>query len=162
MKNSHKLSIALMSAVAIIASVQPIAVVAISTKVPSEFVVTQAKAEDLLIQGNEKHKKGDYQGAVAAYTQAIELNPNYAEAYYNRGFTRAKLGDKQGALADYNEALRINPNYAKAYYNRGAIGNSLGEKAGAIQDFQKAAELFQKQGDQSNYQKAVDNLKKIQ
>ena len=30
-------------------------------------------------------KKGDYNRAIADYTQAIELNPNYVEAYNNRG-----------------------------------------------------------------------------
>jgi tetratricopeptide (TPR) repeat protein len=49
-------------------------------------------------------EKGDYQGAIAAYSQAIVLNPNYVEAYNRRGIARRALGDNKGALADFNEA----------------------------------------------------------
>ncbi|MFS8118818.1 MAG: tetratricopeptide repeat protein, partial [Microcoleus sp.] len=68
----------------------------------------------------------------------------------------------ESAIADFNEALRINPNYALAYANRGNIRAKLGDKEAAIQDFQKAADLFQKQGDQDSYQKAIDTLKRLQ
>ena len=72
---------------------------------------TDPKAEAFFIQGNDNYEKGDYQGALAAYSQAIVLNPNYVEAYNRRGIARRALGDNKGALADYNAALRINPNY---------------------------------------------------
>ena len=52
-------------------------------------------------------------------TKAIELNPNYAKAYYNRGIAKFDLQDYKGAIADYTKAIELNPNYAKAYYNRG-------------------------------------------
>jgi tetratricopeptide (TPR) repeat protein len=83
-------------------------------------------------------------------------------AYNNRGLARYRLGDKQGAVADYNQALRIDPNHVNAYYNRGLARRGLGDKQGAIQDFQKAADLYQKQGDKDNYQKAINHLKKLQ
>ncbi|MEG4580244.1 tetratricopeptide repeat protein [Microcoleus sp. MON1_C5] len=99
------------------------------------------KAEDLFIRGEQKYEKGDYQGAIATYTQAIALNPNYAQAYHNRGNARSKLGDNQGAVADYNQALRINPNYAKAYYNRGISRSELGDNQGAVADYNQALRI---------------------
>ena len=36
-------------------------------------------------------------GAIADYNKAIELNPNYAEAYYNRGSEKSDLKDYDGA-----------------------------------------------------------------
>ena len=158
----NKLQLALIGAVAISAIAQPTAVFAISVQVPSASVVAATKAEDFLIQGEEKDEKGDYQGAIAAYTQAILLSPNYAEAYNGRGNARYRLGDYKAAVADFNEALRINPNYAKAYNSRGNVRAELGDKQGAIQDFQKAADLFQNQGDKNNYQKALNNLRRLQ
>jgi tetratricopeptide (TPR) repeat protein len=100
----NKRTIALIGAVAISAIAQPTAVFAISVQVPSASVVAGTKAEDFLIQGEEKYEKEDYQGAIAAYTQAIVLNPNYAEAYNGRGNARYRLGDHKGAVADFNEA----------------------------------------------------------
>ncbi len=57
--------------------------------------------------GNEKFALGDYQGAIADYTQAISLKPDYASAYINRGVVKSALGDKQGAIADLQEAARL-------------------------------------------------------
>jgi tetratricopeptide (TPR) repeat protein len=104
MNFSHQISLALIGAVAISAIAQPIPVVVISAKVPSASVAAGTKAENFFIQGNEKYQKGDYQGALAAYNQAIVLNPNYAQAYNNRGSARRTLGDGKGAVADYNQA----------------------------------------------------------
>ncbi|MEI6444370.1 MAG: tetratricopeptide repeat protein, partial [Nostocales cyanobacterium ELA583] len=78
---------------------------------------------------------------IQDYNQALKINPNYADAYYNRGLTRDDLGDKQAAIQDYNQALKINPNYADAYNNRGILRAKLGDKQGAIQDYNQALKI---------------------
>jgi tetratricopeptide (TPR) repeat protein len=108
---------------------------------PPEKVVTAPKADDFFIQGVDKQNKGDNQGAIIAYNEAIRLNPNLAEAYNNRGNVRNDLGDKQGAIDDYTLAIKINPNLAEAYYNRGIVRNELGDKPGAIDDFNLAIKI---------------------
>src|SRR5437016_5330741 len=94
-------------------------------------------------QANEYFKRGtdllnnqkDYDGAIANLTKAIELNGNYAEAYYNRGLARRQKGDIDGAIADYTAALRINPKYAEAHLAR-AIARELNvDQDGAILDY---------------------------
>jgi tetratricopeptide (TPR) repeat protein len=136
-KTGFNLGIPINTSLRLLASSQ----VDLGVKVPSVPVATGPKADDFFIQGGDKYQKGDYQGAVAAYNQAIQLNPNYAEAYNNRGNARDELGDKQGAIADFNEALRINPNDAYAYYNRGLTRSELGDKQGAIADFNEALRI---------------------
>ena len=42
-------------------------------------------AEKYFKLGVEKYNKKDYQGAIADYDKAIELNPKYFDAYYKRG-----------------------------------------------------------------------------
>ncbi len=113
----------------------------VGVKVSSASVATEAKAEDFFIQGNDKYEKGDYQGALAAYSQAIVLNPNYVEAYNRRGIARRALGDNQAAIADVNEALRINPSDALAYYDRGIARVRLGEFQDAIADYSEALRI---------------------
>ena len=57
-------------------------------------------AEAYFIAGNEKSKSGDYKGAIADYTAAIRLKPDFARAYYNRGETKDKLGQISEATSD--------------------------------------------------------------
>ncbi len=52
--------------------------------------------------------------AVPYFTQAIQANPGYYEAYFNRGLCFEILGDVIKAQNDYQTALKIKPGYAKA------------------------------------------------
>ncbi|TAG93334.1 MAG: tetratricopeptide repeat protein [Oscillatoriales cyanobacterium] len=145
-KTGFNLGIPINTSLRLLASSQ----VDVGVKVPSAPVATGPKADDFYIQGEEKSNKGDYQGAVAAYTQAIQLNPNYADAYINRGNALDILGNKQSALDDYNQALRINPNLANAYLGRGGIRLILGDKQGAIDDFNQVVQTNPNDADSYN------------
>jgi tetratricopeptide (TPR) repeat protein len=62
---------------------------------------------------------GDKNGAIADYTKAIEINPQYAKAYYNRGIVKKDLGDKAMVpLRIIAKAIEVNPQDAEAYFNR--------------------------------------------
>lgn len=54
----------------------------------------------------------DYQSAIANYNKALEIDPNYAKAYNNRGLTRIEQQDYPAALADFDKGISINPSYA--------------------------------------------------
>jgi tetratricopeptide (TPR) repeat protein len=51
--------------------------------------------------------KGDYDGAIADSTKAIELKPNYAEAYADRGLTKLGQGKDAEAQQDLDTALKL-------------------------------------------------------
>ena len=53
---------------------------------------------------NTKVKKKDYLGAINDYSKAIELEPDFAEAYFNRGLTRIFLDDMEGGSLDLSKA----------------------------------------------------------
>ena len=99
-------------------------------------------AEDYFYNGYNKLKlKQDYYGAIQDFTKAIELNPNFAASYYNRGWTKQKLTDYYGAVEDYTKSIELNPDYADAYNNRSNARNNLGDHNGALEDGEKAIEL---------------------
>ena len=59
--------------------------------------------------GRAYAKKGDYDKAIADYTEAIRLDPKNAEAYCNRGHAYEEKGDYDKAIADCTEAIRLDP-----------------------------------------------------
>ena len=81
----------------------------------------------LLITGVIAKYDLEIKGAIEDFNKAIEINPQYAEAFNNRGIVKYNLGDKQGAIKDYNKAIEINPQYADAFNNRGQCKDNLGD-----------------------------------
>ena len=102
---------------------------------------TNPLATNFYNSGVEKYEKDDYQGAIADWSKAIEINPKYAYAYSNRGSAKDELGDYQGAIADYTKALEINPQDASAYLNRGIARELLNDLEGACDDWRKSVNL---------------------
>lgn len=121
-------------------------------------------AEEYIEQGiqkadNEYVKYKTYKEAYDLFNKAIELDPNNAKAYYNRGLAnynfirRGQYIQEKGEdptsfdnnyykpISDFTKAIEINPNYAKAYYNRGVIYKYLEEYLKAIADFTKYINL---------------------
>ena len=47
--------------------------------------------------------------AIALFDEAIELNPNFAEAYKERGRAKLLNGDKDGSVEDMKKSLELNP-----------------------------------------------------
>jgi len=78
---------------------------------------------------------------MQGYDKAIQLKPDFADAYYNRGNALKNLGQLDEALKDYDKAIQLKPDYAKAYNNRGAGLQDLGRLNGAVQSYDKAIQL---------------------
>ena len=55
----------------------------------------------------EKGNNGDHYGAISDYTKAIEINPNYALSFANRGSSKEEIGDMKGACADWRKASSL-------------------------------------------------------
>lgn len=101
-----------------------------------------AQAEDFLREGIQKYARGDYQGAIADYIQAIRLSPDNANTYINRGNARGRLKDHEGAIKDYTQAIRLNPDNAFAYAFRGNTRHYiLKDYQGAIEDYTQTIRL---------------------
>jgi tetratricopeptide (TPR) repeat protein len=97
--------------------------------------------------------------AVADYTSAIELDPQYAKAYNNRGNARASLGDEERALQDYDTALELDDSLVLAYFNRGLIHYRLGEYEDAIADLGMYLELVPEAEDRAQVEDFIEQLR---
>src|SRR5262249_41820524 len=68
-------------------------------------------AQAYLQRGDNSAERHDYERAIADYTQAIHLQPDYAEAYNNRGYAYYWQGQYPNAIADYDRAIALRPLY---------------------------------------------------
>ena len=98
---------------------------------------------------------GNNKGDFANYDNPIRLNPNDAEAYFNRGKVKSKSGQYFAALADYDSVIRLKPDHADAYLNRGMIKEKLGQYNDALKDFASAIRI------KPNYAEAYYNRGKV-
>ena len=92
-------------------------------------------------QGNFLIMLGQIDKAIEAYSHAIELNPDNAEAYNNRGGAYDIKGETDRAIEDFNKAIDLKPDDTIPYNNRGGAYSDKGEYNRAIEDCNKAMEL---------------------
>jgi tetratricopeptide (TPR) repeat protein len=62
---------------------------------------------------------GNYRKAVEAFSRVIDLTPDSAHAYNNRGVAYSELGNYRLAIRDYNRAIGIDPDDVMFRFNRG-------------------------------------------
>ncbi len=85
----------------------------------------------------------DNDNAFEDYNKAIELNPEYAMAYQNRGTLYQSYWFKYDkAMDDYNKAIKLNPEFALAYFNRASLKWYMGDLKGALADYNKMLSDF--------------------
>ena len=119
-------------------------------------------AHEYYLMGNECILKAhDARAAIANFDKAIELCPEYTEAWIRKGVTLFDEDRTDEAEACLNEAVRQRPNEFKAVYNRGKLylfGDRLEE---ALADLDKATSLKpQHSGAHSYFAEALEKTGK--
>ena len=66
-------------------------------------------------------KQGRLDKAINYFSEALRLNPEFAEAHNNLGVVLARLGKFEDAGVHFREALRIKPGYVHAKNNLNKI-----------------------------------------
>ncbi|WP_449416995.1 CHAT domain-containing protein [Phormidium nigroviride] len=113
-----------------------------STSQPAatEIEISQ-DAVELFNQATELWKSGDYQSAIALCEQAIQIQPNYAAAWYRKGTVLNDLGHYSEAIAAYDKSLEFEPNYDYPWYGKGITLYNLERYIEAIAAFDQALEI---------------------
>lgn len=86
-------------------------------------------------------QKVSVSSALGSFEQAIQLDPKYAEAYFNLASTYAnEPGKEDEAEKNFRKALEVDPQYQKAHFGIGWFYLSKKRNADlAVQHFEKAA-----------------------
>lgn len=100
-------------------------------------------AEEWFKRGDDlyKNKNYYYTEAINAYSKAIELNPNYYEAYLKRASIYVEKYDERKALEDLNRMIELKPNVLEPYYLRANVLAKLKKYDLAIADYDKTLAL---------------------
>lgn len=138
----------------------------------SETLMEDSKRKAEAVKCYNKGVIADLPEKIEYYSRAIELNPEYANAYNNRGNVYRRLENYERAIEDYNKATELKPDYALAYNNRGIAYRHLKNYSRAIEDYNKAIEI--KPDDASpylnlaeihiitgQYEKTLETIKKL-
>ena len=98
----------------------------------------QLNDKDCFQQGSLSFNQSNFKDAIGWYDLAIEINPNYFEAYGDRGACKANLGQYEGAILDYQKAEELGMKTSLLYSNWGYSYYQLKEIDNALNYFEKA------------------------
>jgi len=116
-------------------------------------------ALDFNNQAIKAYNSQQYKDAEKAFKKAIELDPNYAEAYANLGALYAKFKEYDKAIKLYQESIKRKPSYAGAYTNLGNALNKTARHEEAVYFHKMAISLDDKSANHfSNCASAYKNL----
>jgi len=97
--------------------------------------------KDLFKEGNKKYIKGDYKGAIKAFSKLIEIEPNNIYAHINLGIAKMDLGNYISAIDYFTKAIELDSENADAYKNRALAYYSLDKEDEALLDYKKSTQL---------------------
>jgi tetratricopeptide (TPR) repeat protein/4-amino-4-deoxy-L-arabinose transferase-like glycosyltransferase len=95
-------------------------------------------AEVAVNMGSAQLAMGKTGDAIEHFTEALQKQPQMAEALNDLGLAYARKGDFNRAVECYRQALAIRPSYAQAHINLGAVYADLGNFAEAIAHYHEA------------------------
>jgi tetratricopeptide (TPR) repeat protein len=117
------------------------------------------EAEEHFWQGIEYRRQDKNDLAMEEFTKAIELNPDYDLAYYNRALLYYFDGDLDRSLAEYNKALELRPDNPYWTYERGFLHARLGHREKAIADLERSLNLGLVGSDKQRVEDALAQLR---
>ena len=116
----------------------------------SEAIVTYRRAIDqrpdypearlnlAVLLGEEQETREE---AYRLYEQTIRLDPNYAQAHFNRGVLRINDGKPAEAAQDFERTVAIDPKHTKAWFNLGLLASRRDDTEKAANAYGHAVEV---------------------
>ena len=88
------------------------------------------------------YREKNFSKALEVINKVIKINPNFAEAYNEKGGALNELKKLESSIKCYDQAIKINPSYAHAYYNKGVVLQSLRKLESAIESYDQAIKII--------------------
>ncbi len=104
-----------------------------------------AAAKDYYKKANQFIDAGYPKEAIGLLDLAIEKDPTFFAAHYNRGVVNFLIKDYKNAIADFSRAISVDPKNSTAYASRGEVYETMKDGEKALNDYKKAAQLGSKE-----------------
>ncbi|HEY9813110.1 MAG TPA: tetratricopeptide repeat protein [Candidatus Sericytochromatia bacterium] len=104
-------------------------------------IINFSNATELYQRGKALAELNKYEDALNAYQKAINLKPEYLEAWLAKGKMLLALKRDQDALTAYEQAIQIKQDTVEAWVGRGYALESLQKYQDAIDAFEKAIQI---------------------
>ena len=114
--------------------------VPLSAFTPNVNVKNRTK-EEWLDEGNRLYNIGQFQDALQAFENAIQIDPTFADAYEGKTSALCALGRYQEALNSVETALKLDPSYAASYNDKGDILYEFKSYTDALGYYEHALQL---------------------
>jgi len=105
---------------------------------PSEPKRAAPGATAALRLGVAYAERGEYAKAVAAFREALRLEPDLGEAWAGLGLIYDKLGQREPAITAFREVVRLEPDHAVAWCNLGVLYRRQNQDDLAAQSYREA------------------------
>jgi tetratricopeptide (TPR) repeat protein len=92
-------------------------------------------------KGSSLFHQSNFTDAIVQFDKAINLNPNYTDAYLDRGASKANLGQYEGAISDYQKAEELGLKTSILYSNWGYAYYQLKQPDKARTYLERALEI---------------------
>ena len=93
-------------------------------------------------EGGVHYLNRDYDQAIVSYQRAVELDPNFRNAFHGLALTYHALGRLDLALDNYGEVIRLAPDYAQPYLKRAELYQCMGRMEEAEKDLGMFVRLY--------------------
>ncbi|MDO9577221.1 MAG: tetratricopeptide repeat protein [Candidatus Cloacimonadales bacterium] len=131
----------------------------------------QLTAEDWFQKGYNADEICEYDNAILYYQKAIEIKPDFIEAYHNMGCAYCNKGNYDKAIECFQKAIEIKPDFAEAYLNMGVTYRNKGNYDKAIECYQNSIRINPNNakaytnmgivyGNKGNYNKEIEYYQK--
>jgi tetratricopeptide (TPR) repeat protein len=108
----------------------------------SRALEVSAEPEVAFNLGNVLYELGREAQAAERYLQAVEADPEFAEAWNNLGNSLAAIGRLEDALKAYRMALSLEPDYPEPRCNLATVLDRLGRPAEALAQSDECRKAF--------------------
>lgn len=96
--------------------------------------VSSQTAEEFFEMGFDSYFDRNFEDAISYFSRAIQMNPDYTEAYQYRGEARSDYGRYSEALADFDKVIELDSVNFDAHFQKSMTEYRMGKYEDALRD----------------------------